>query len=466
MDDVCFLDVAELARLIANRDLSSTELTRAYLERIERFDPLLRAFITVDADRALAAAQVADATFPSGALHGVPIAVKDNIATRGLRTTAGSRVLANWVPDQDAPVVRSLADAGAVLIGKTNLHEFAYGGTCTNVEFGAVRNPWNTAHVPGGSSGGSGVAVAAGLCAAALGTDTAGSVRLPAAQCGVVGLKPTYSRTSIERVIPLAWSLDHVGPITRCVADAALLLDVLAGTNTFATHSSDDIAGVRIGVPRKYFFDDLQSDVAVAIGDALNVLGGLGATLVDVEWPAAHLSNSATWTIIMAESSAYHRPWFRSRRHDYAPETRANLDLAELLPASDYVQAQRVRTVLRQQVREVLSTVDALATPSLAITAPLIGQTGIEIGGKTKAINPVFIRLADPFNLTGTPAISVPCGFGANGLPVGLQLATAAFQERMVLRVASAFEAATEWHRRHPALVAPACEIRLDSSAP
>jgi aspartyl-tRNA(Asn)/glutamyl-tRNA(Gln) amidotransferase subunit A len=389
----------------------------------------------------------------------VPLAVKDNIATRGLRTTAGSRVLSSWVPDADAPVVRSLADAGAVLIGKTNLHEFAYGGTCTNGEFGIVRNPWHTAHVPGGSSGGSGVAVAAGLCAAALGTDTAGSVRLPAAQCGVVGLKPTYGRTSIEGVIPLAWSLDHVGPITRSVADAALLLDVLAGTTTSALPPGGDLAGVRIGVPRTYFFDDLQADVAAAVAEALEMLRGLGARVVDVEWPAAYLSNSATWTIIMAESSAYHRAWFRSRREAYSPETRANLDLAELLPASDYVQAQRVRTVVQQQVREVLSTVDALATPSLAITAPLIGQTSIEIGGKSKAINPVFIRLADPFNLTGMPAISVPCGFGANGLPIGLQLAAAPLQEHIVLQIAAAYESATEWHLHHPPL-------RLDSSAP
>jgi aspartyl-tRNA(Asn)/glutamyl-tRNA(Gln) amidotransferase subunit A len=454
MDDVCFLGAAELARLIASRRLSSTELTRAYLERIEHFDPVLRAYITVEPDRALAAARDADNQPASGALHGVPIAVKDNIATRGVRTTAGSRVLTDWVPDRDAPVVRVLADAGAVILGKTNLHEFAYGGSCTNLEFGAVRNPWNLGHVPGGSSGGSGAAVAAGLCAAALGTDTAGSVRLPAAQCGIVGLKPTYGRISIDGIVPLAWSLDHVGPMTRRVADASLLLDVLAGTRTFDGQPAADIAGLRIGVPRGYFFDDLQPEVAAAVEDALDVLRGLGAILVDVDWPSAHLSNTATWTIIMAEASAYHRAWFRARPQDYSPETRVNLELAALLPASDYVQAQRARTVFIEQARELLTTVDALATPTLPMTAPRIGQARIEIGGKTKPINPVFIRLTGAFNLTGMPAISVPCGFGANGLPIGLQVAAAAMDEAMVLRIASAYEAATEWRTRRPPLEA------------
>ncbi|HEX8969759.1 MAG TPA: amidase, partial [Chloroflexota bacterium] len=410
MDELCFRPATELAQLISSRQVSSTELTRAFLERIERYDQRLRAFISVDAERALEGARAADSGAASGALHGVPVAIKDNIATRDLRTTAGSRVLADWVPDHDAPVVRRLRAAGAILLGKTNLHEFAYGGTCTNVEFGAVRNPWNTEHVPGGSSGGSGAAVAAGLCAAALGTDTAGSVRLPACQCGVVGLKPTYGRISIEGVVPLAWSLDHVGPLTRTVADARLLLDVLSDPNRAAppagsrrqadagTHSPRGINGLRLGVPRGYFFEGLQPDVAAAVEAALDVLRDLGASIVDVDWPDAHLSNSATWTIILAEASAYHRKWFRTRPEAYSAQTRAHLETAEGLSAADYVQAQRVRSVLQRQVGDVLSQVDALITPSLAITAPRIGQTLVEVGGKVKEINPVFIRLADPFN--------------------------------------------------------------------
>ena len=462
--DVCFLSAGQLAGQIAARQLSSSEVTQAYLVRIERLDPRLRAFITVNAEQALAEARAADDVGAGdlGPLHGVPVAIKDNIATRGLRTTAGSRVLADWCPDMDAPIVDKLRQSGAVVLGKTNMHEFAYGGTCTNLHYGAVRNPWGTDHVPGGSSGGSGAAVAAGLCAAALGTDTAGSVRLPAAQCGVVGLKPTYGRISIQDVIPLAWSLDHVGPITRTVEDAALLLNVLAGwvptDPTSARAEGADfrdgleggVHGLRCGVLRGYFFDGLQPDVAVAVDAALDVLRDLGAVLVDVDWPAAHLSNSATWTIILAEASAYHREWLHSRSDDYAPEVRANLELGEHVPATAYLQAQRVRGVLQAQVGEILSRVDALVSPMLAITSPRIGQTAIEVGGKVKEINPVFIRLADPFNLTGLPAISVPCGFGQDGLPIGLQVAARPFDEPTVLRVARAYEAATDWHLRRP----------------
>ncbi|HET6319801.1 MAG TPA: amidase [Chloroflexota bacterium] len=454
MAEVCFLSAAELARRIAAGEISSLELTEAYLARIEQYDPLLRAFITVDAEGALAAARAADnvpTNQRTGPLQGVPVAIKDNIATRGLRTTAGSRVLADWVPDRDAPVVRRLCKAGAIILGKANLHEFAYGGTCTNVEFGAVRNPWNTEHVPGGSSGGSAVAVAAGLCAAALGTDTAGSVRLPASQCGIVGLKPTYGRSSIQDVLPLAWSLDHVGPLTRTVEDAALLLELLAETPVERATESG-IAGWRLGVPRGYFFDGVRPDILDAVERALQVLRDLGATVIDVEWPSVHLSNSATWTIILAEASAFHRTWFEAHPERYSDETRTNLELGGLLPAADYVQAQRVRAVLQQQTSDLFEQVDALVSPMLAISPPRIGQSTVEVGGKVKEINPVFIRLADPFNLTGQPAISVPCGFDSVGLPIGLQIAAAAGAEHMVLRVASAFEAATNWHQRRPPL--------------
>jgi aspartyl-tRNA(Asn)/glutamyl-tRNA(Gln) amidotransferase subunit A len=458
MDDLCFLPATETARLIAHGDVSSVEVTRAYLARIERFDPTLRAFITVDADDALRQASVADRAPPNGssergALHGVPIAVKDNISTRGLRTTGGSRVLADWIPERDAPVVQHLRNAGAVIVGKTNLHEFAYGGTCTNVEYGAVRNPWNTAHVPGGSSGGSGVAVAAGLCAAALGTDTAGSVRLPASQCGVVGLKPTYGRVSIQDVIPLAWSLDHVGPLTRTVDDAGLLLGVLSGSGARVAVATDDgVRDLRLGVPRGYFFDWLQADVATATERALDLLRELGAVLVDIEWPDVALSNSVTWTIILAEASSYHRPWLRTRAEDYSADTRADLKLGERVTATDYLQAQRVRSILQQQVLSVLSEVDALVTPMLAMSPPKIGQTTVDIGGKTRQVNPVFIRMADPFNVSGLPAISVPCGFDRQGLPIGLQIAAAPFAESTVLRVARAYEAHTEWHLARPPL--------------
>jgi aspartyl-tRNA(Asn)/glutamyl-tRNA(Gln) amidotransferase subunit A len=446
------LALTDLARRIARREVSSVEVTSAYLERIQRFDDTLRAFITVDAERALAGARAADdAAESTGPLHGVPVALKDNIATANLRTTGGSRVLADWMPVEDAPAVRDLKRAGAVMLGKTNLHEFAYGGTCTNVEFGTVRNPWNTAHVPGGSSGGSGVAVAAGMCAAALGTDTAGSIRLPASQCGVVGLKPTYGRVSIDGVIPLAWSLDHVGPLTRTVADSELVYAVLSGTSP-SGNLATGVKGLRLGVPRHFFFKNLQPDVGAAVEDALQILRGLGAELVDVVWPDVQLSNTITWTIILAEASAYHRAWFRTQPDAYSEETRHNLLLGEQLCAADYIQAQRARSVLQHQVTDVLAGVDAVVTPSLQITAPRIGQTIVEVGGKQKEINPVFIRLADPFNVTGQPAISVPCGFDTQGLPIGLQIAGAPFAEQTVLRVAAAYESATDWHLRRPRL--------------
>jgi aspartyl-tRNA(Asn)/glutamyl-tRNA(Gln) amidotransferase subunit A len=451
MTELHYLSATEVARLIARRELSSTEITEAYLERIGLFDATLRAFITVDAEGALTAARAADNSNATGPLHGVPVAIKDNIATAGLRTTGGSRVLADWVPTADAPVVANLKRAGAVILGKTNLHEFAYGGTCSNVEFGAVRNPWNTAHVPGGSSGGSGVAVAAGMCAAALGTDTAGSIRLPACQCGVVGLKPTYGHTRIEGVLPLAWSLDHVGPLTRSVADAGLVYAALTGIQPARTLDTG-AAGLRLGVARDFFFDGLQPDVEAAVEGALEVLRGLGAELVDIVWPDVHLSNSITWTIILAEAGAYHRAWFRAQPQAYSEETRHNLLIGERLPAADYVQAQRARSVLQRQAADVMSGVDALVTPSLQITAPRIGQTTVEVGGKVKEINPVFIRLSDPFNVTGQPAISVPCGFGGDGLPIGLQIAGPPSGEDMVLRIAAAYESATTWHLQRPTL--------------
>jgi aspartyl-tRNA(Asn)/glutamyl-tRNA(Gln) amidotransferase subunit A len=292
--------------------------------------------------------------------------------------------------------------------------------------------------------------VAAGLAPAALGTDTAGSVRLPAAQCGIVGLKPTYGRTSIESVLPLAWSLDHVGPIVRNVADAALIYSVLSGEPPIRD-ASESLRGLRLGAPR-YFFEGLQPEVASGLEAALDVLRDLGADVRDVEWPGVEVSNSATWTIILAEASAYHRPWFRTRPQDYSDETRANLELGEFLPAGDYVQAQRVRSVLRSSVQALLTSVDALVTPALPITSPRIGQASVDLDGKTRPINPVFIRLACPFNLTGLPAISVPCGFGANDLPVGLQIAAAPLAEDVVLGVAAAFESATAWHTRRPTL--------------
>ena len=443
MDDVCCLDMVELARRIANRELSSTELTRAYLERIERFDPLLRAFITVDAERAVARAKAADTTLPSGALHGVPIAVKDNIATRGLRTTAGSRVLSSWVPDADAPVVRSLADAGAVLIGKTNLHEFAYGGTCTNVEFGAVRNPWNPAHVPGGSSGGSGVAVAAGLCAAALGTDTAGSVRLPAAQCGVVGLKPTYGRTSIQGVIPLAWSLDHAGPMCRSARDAALMLEALTGKAV--RDRAVNVKTLRLGVPRALFYEDLDPEVRKAVVKATDTLSRITSGARDVVLPMPAQSRDLpvlpeTYVRILgAEAHAFHLEMLHAHPDRYNAGTRKSIESGAAVTAADYIRARQDMQRLRAESGRLFADADLLITP----TAP---AAAFEFGVRRVA----FLRNTAPWNLLGLPSVSVPCGFTTEGLPIGLQITGAAGRDNAVLALAALYQKATDWHTRHP----------------
>jgi aspartyl-tRNA(Asn)/glutamyl-tRNA(Gln) amidotransferase subunit A len=467
-EELSFQSARQLAQRVARKEISPVELVEAFLSRVEQLDGRLGAYITVTGDEAIAAARRAEQAILAGEavgpLHGIPIALKDNIATRGIRTTAGSRILAEWVPDEDAAVAERLRAAGTVCLGKTNLHEFAYGGTSTNPHYGAARNPWDRERVPGGSSGGSAAAVAAGLCVAAVGTDTAGSVRLPACQCGVVGLKPTYGRVSRFGITPLAWSLDHAGPITRSVEDAALMLEAMAGpdprdASTVRAPLEDvtarldgDVKGLRLGVPTEFFFEGLDAEVEAAVRRAIAALEGLGATVQAVELPSARYSNSATWTIILAEASSYHRAWLRTRGAEYGADVRANLQQGEFLPATDYLQAQRVRTVMRREVRAALERVDALVAPMLAIVSPKIGQETVRVGGKERPINPVFIRLAAPFNLTGLPALAVPCGFSRAGLPIGLQLAGRPFDEATVLRLGYAYEQSTDWHRASPPL--------------
>lgn len=468
--------VTELAPLIASRKVSPVELVLAYISRIESLDPVVKAFISVDSDRAMLAARQAETEITQGhyrgPLHGLCVAVKDNIETEQFITSAGSKLLSGWKPTEDAPVIDKLRKAGAIVLGKTNMHEFAYGGTCTNEYFGAVRNPWNTNHVPGGSSGGSAVAVALGMCSFALGTDTAGSVRLPAAMCGVVGYKPEIGRVSIHGVIPLAWSLDHVGPITHSVNDAAIVSNVIESTSDVATKAvasptgARDLEGVRLGIPTEYFYEPLQPDVGTTVRDALNVLTKCGAELVEVEWNSVKHSNSITWTIILAEAAAYHRRWQSIEGDSYEVSTRANLEQGCFLPATAYVQAQRARTVLVDDANRVLKDVDALITPTLPITAPEIGQETVELGGKTREINPVFIRLTNPFNVTGFPAISVPCGFGNDGLPIGLQIATGRSDESTLLHVAGVYEKATDWCRNRQNLHLLTQQARIvDSNA-
>ncbi len=455
--------VAEAARAVQAGAVSPVELTRACLDRIERVDRAIRAFTVVDTEGALEAARAAEREIGRsryrGPLHGIPVALKDNCDTRGLPTTNGSKVFAGRMPDRDAAVWERLHDAGAILLGKLGLHEAAWG-----VDVPPTRNPWDTARTPGLSSGGSGAAVAAGLCFAAVGTDTGGSVRIPAACCGVVGLKPTYGRVSRFGIFPHSWSLDHAGPLTRRVEDAAIVLGVVAGMDPRDPSSADlpvpdyraslqrGIAGLRLGVPREHFYERMEPGVETAVRRALQVLEGLGAHLEEVAVPHIRYGLAAIQTIELASATAWHDRYLRdpAARARYTPEVRLLLDAGKFVFATDFLKAQRLRRVLMEEMRAVLRRVDALVTPTLPLVAWPVDRPTVRIEGKEEHVLHACWRYTYPFNLTGLPAVSVPCGF-ADGLPVGLQLAGRPFDEALVLRVASAYEAATTWHERHPA---------------
>jgi aspartyl-tRNA(Asn)/glutamyl-tRNA(Gln) amidotransferase subunit A len=464
------LGIAEAGDQIRRRALSPVELTRAYLNRIQREDNALRAYITVLSDQALAAARTAEEEIARGGyrgpLHGIPIALKDLVMTRGIRTTCGSRILKAWVPDTDAAVTTRLYAAGAILLGKLNMHEFAYGPTGVNPHYGTPKNPWDRARMPGGSSGGSGVAVAAGLCAGALGTDTGGSVRIPASLCGIVGLKPTYGRVSRAGVIPLAWSLDHVGPMTRTVADAALLLQVLAGRDPADPSTADvpvpdyrralegGVRGLRLGLPKDLFFERLDPEVRAAVLGAARALEGLGASLEEVPLPRIPHAGPASFAIIASEATAYHEPYLKTRAALYGADVRARLTAGQFVLATQYLKAQRARQVIRAEVDEALGRLHALLVPTTPIPAPPLEAREATADGATEEVRWWLIRCTRPINVTGHPALSVPCGFTAGGLPIGLQLVGRHFDEAMLLRIGHAFEAVSPARGRRPPLEA------------
>ncbi len=450
LDDVCYLTATEAARQVRAREISPVALVAAVLDRIARYDDVLRAFVTVTADAASAHAHAAERAIATGAelgpLHGVPIAIKDIVDVAGVPTLAGSRVLAGNVAARDAALVTALRAAGAIIIGKTTTHEFAYG-----VITAPTRNPWDVAYLPGGSSGGSAAAVAAGMAFGAVGTDTAGSIRLPAALCGAVGLKPTYGRVSCNGVIPLSWSLDHAGPIARDVADAALLLDVMTAGTERATRTRDaldeGIGGPRAGVARPYFFDGLEPAVARAMEGALDVLKILGVTLAEVALPDADLTFPVGRAVQRPEASVYHSRWLRRAPHLYTEEVRRNLEIGELFGAVDYVHAQRVRADLRRRWLAAMDAarVDVLLSPTVIVAAPPATpeNTNAALGG-------TLLHNTYPFNLCGFPALSVPCGFSPDGLPIGLQIIGRPDDEAAVLRLGHAYEEATPWHNVRP----------------
>jgi aspartyl-tRNA(Asn)/glutamyl-tRNA(Gln) amidotransferase subunit A len=458
-DDLAFTSITELAPRLAAKEISPVELTEAMLARIERYDPDLNSYITVTAESARHAARAAEAAIMAGhdlgPLHGIPVAVKDLYATRGVATTYGSRLFADWVPDFDAAAVERLKRAGAVILGKTNLHELAYGTTSANAHYGAVRNPWQREHHPGGSSGGSAAAVAAGLAYAAMGSDTGASIRQPAACCGIVGIKPTFGRVSKFGALPLAWSQDHAGPLTRSVADAALLLQVLAGFDPrdptsvdrpvpdFGADFDKGLRGTRVGVARSFFFDECDPEVEAAVDAAIRVLAEQGARVDEIELADMDAAYAAGVITIAVEGAAYHAADLRERPALFSDELRAAFRLGSFYQATDYVQAQRLRRHLIDQTARTMTGFDAVVMP----TAP-IPPTPIEASAPGDAM--LRPRNTMPFNALGLPAISVPCGFTAAGLPIGLQIAGHAFEEGTVLRIAQAYEQATDWRRAPP----------------
>jgi len=445
-----YLTIGQASRLIQQREVSPVELVEAYLRRIDEIDGTLKAYVTVVADQALADARAAETEIAGGnyrgPLHGVPIGLKDLYDTAGVRTTGQSKVLEHRVPAKDATSVAKLRGAGTILLGKLSMHEFALGGPDTSL-FELSRNPWDTERGPGGSSSGSGTAVAAGLCMAALGSDTGGSIRIPAAYCGIVGLKPTYGRVSRAGVLPLAWSLDHCGPMTWTVEDAALMLQAMAGPDPadptavdapvpdYSAALADDVRGLTIGVPRSYIDDPavgVDPEVGAAFDAALAALASLGARIEEIEVPSLAFATEANTMIMISEAFSYHRANLISQPQNYGATARACFVLGGTYTTGDYQQAMRARARVRREYAEVMQRVDLIATPSMATPAGPFDYDLLSLIG--------IPNFMGPMNQTGMPAISVPCGFSDDGLPIGLQLAGRPFDEPTVIRAAHAYQ--------------------------
>ncbi len=468
-----YITLLEAARRIAARELSPIALAQSVLDRIAQVDPALHAYATVMHDRAIADAQAAEAELARGRsrgpLHGVPVAVKDLCYTNGIRTMAGTAVLKAFVPAFDATVVTRLHDAGAVLLGKLNLTEGAMVGYHPDSD--VPRNPWNRDRWPGASSSGSGVAAAAGLCFAAIGTDTGGSIRFPSSACGVVGLKPTYGRVSRHGVLGLAESLDHVGPMARTVADVAVIFDAIAGhdprdptslvepVESAAAALAGGVGGLRIGVDARYAFTGTDREQAAAIDAALRRLESLGARIVDVKMPGLDGMVEAWFAICASEAAAAHAPHYPGRADQYGPYFRGVLESGTQLAPAQLEDARRCRAAVSAQFNAVLESVDAMACPAggdpaWSVTDALQRGSIPDIHAVWLAVAPRAAEFTMPMDFAGTPAICLPCGFTADGLPLSLQLAGRRLAEPLLCRIAHAYEQATDWHRRHPNLEA------------
>jgi aspartyl-tRNA(Asn)/glutamyl-tRNA(Gln) amidotransferase subunit A len=457
------LRLSEASELIARGALSPVELVHAHLERIERLDGRLNSFITITAEAALQRARQAEQALrrlakPPSPLYGIPIALKDLYETKGVRTTAGSKFFSDYIPGTNAVVVEKLETAGAILLGKLNMHEIALGVTNVNPHYGACRNPWSLDRISGGSSGGSAVALAASLCMGALGTDTGGSIRIPSSLCGVVGLKPTYGRVSLRGVIPLSWNLDHPGPMARRVRDAALLLQVIAGfdpddpcsvnvpVEDYGAQLRQGIRGWRVALAEDDYFSQTDAQVLRAVLLAAEVFGQLGARVSKVAFPGAHQAALANGLLVVSDAAAFHQERLRNQFTGFGVDVLERLQTGAALPLSDYIQARRTQTLMRRQFERFFDAYDILLTPTTPVAATMIeGHDAVEQAR-------LLTRYTAPFNLAGLPAVSLPCGFTSEGLPIGLQIIARPWAEAALLRAAYAFEQATDWHDQKPQL--------------
>ena len=466
------LTIAELAPKIRTREVSPVELTEAALAQAERLQPTLGSFITILHDTARKQAREQEAALMRGEyrgpLHGIPIGIKDNLATAGIRTTVGSKVLANNVPTEDAEVVRRCKEAGAIILGKENLEEFAAGATSNNPHYGAVHNPWKLDCVPGGSSGGSGANVAACVTFASLGTDLGGSVRLPGTFCGVVGLKQTFGRVSQRGLLVTSFNGDHIGPLTRSVRDSALMLQVIAGydplepstvpvlVTDYTARLGEAVGGLKMGMPTHHYFELLDPEVETAVRQALAALEKLGMELREVALPMMQYAGALRITG-MADSVVTHEPFLATHRQDYGPDVLYRTLAGQFVLGRDYSKAMKVQRLIKEEHARVLQEVDVLVTPTAPVPAPPIGAKAVTLGGTAYQVrgpgSGVISRNTSPSNATGLPAITVPCGFTAAGLPIGLQLIGRPFEEALLLQVAHAYEAVSPARGRHPACV-------------
>jgi len=464
MNNLLELSLCEVAEKIKAREVSPVELTEASLARIEDTEEVLNAYVRVTGEQAMADARKAEIEIQAGRyrgkLHGVPIAVKDLYDIGGLPTMCGSKTRHDHMAEKDSACVTLLKEAGAIIMGKTQTHEFAFGITTPT-----TGNPWNPAHIPGGSSGGSGASVASRGCFMGMGSDTGGSIRIPAAVCGIVGLKPTFGRISRTGVASLSWSLDHIGPLTRSVRDAAVVLQTLAGHDPRDPGSADEpvgdylselekgVNGLRIGVPTNYFFDQIDSEVDAAVRVAIEKLQSFGATVKEVEIPFSGQIMAVEFGLCLPEASTYHRAVLRERADLLTDEIRQYLEAGEFVPATDYINALRVRQQIKEAWQAMYRDIDVVVAPTVSMPAARRGQDIINWGdGVEEPVTPAFVRLTAPSNITGLPSIAVPCGFSNDGLPLSFQIIGQPFAEAQILQAAQAYQNDTDWHTKSPPL--------------